>query len=65
MALNPPRLNPIVAEVTARIVERSRETRADYSRRMDAARDAGAGPGQAVLRQLGPRLRRPDRWPTS
>ncbi|MDZ4113138.1 MAG: phosphogluconate dehydratase [Brevundimonas sp.] len=35
------RLNPVVAEVTARIVERSRETRADYLRRMDAARDNG------------------------
>ncbi|GAA0868335.1 phosphogluconate dehydratase [Brevundimonas basaltis] len=36
-----PKLNPVVAEVTARIVERSRETRADYLRRMDAARDHG------------------------
>jgi phosphogluconate dehydratase len=36
-------LHPVVAEVTARIVERSRETRADYIRRMDAARDSGAG----------------------
>ena len=35
------RLNPVVAEVTARIVERSRETRTDYLRRMDAARDNG------------------------
>ncbi|WP_312144083.1 phosphogluconate dehydratase [Brevundimonas sp.] len=43
MALNPPSLNPIVAEVTARIVERSRETRSDYLSRMDAARDSGAG----------------------
>ncbi|MFN3932166.1 MAG: phosphogluconate dehydratase [Brevundimonas sp.] len=34
-------LHPVVAEVTARIVERSRETRADYLRRMDAARDSG------------------------
>ncbi|MFN7618692.1 MAG: phosphogluconate dehydratase, partial [bacterium] len=32
-----PKLHPVVAEVTARIVERSRETRADYLRRMDAA----------------------------
>ncbi|QTC90363.1 phosphogluconate dehydratase [Brevundimonas goettingensis] len=40
--LNPP-LNPVVAEVTARIVERSKATRADYIRRMDAARDSGAG----------------------
>jgi phosphogluconate dehydratase len=38
-----PRLNPVVAEVTARIVERSRATRADYLRRMDVARDSGAG----------------------
>ncbi|HEY1071934.1 phosphogluconate dehydratase [Brevundimonas sp.] len=36
-------LNPIVADVTARIVERSRATRTDYLRRMDAARDSGAG----------------------
>ncbi|HYD26736.1 phosphogluconate dehydratase [Brevundimonas sp.] len=35
------RLNPVVAEVTARIVERSRPTRSDYLRRMDAARDSG------------------------
>ncbi|MDP3802574.1 phosphogluconate dehydratase [Brevundimonas sp.] len=38
-----PKLHPVVAEVTARIVERSRATRADYIRRMDAARDSGAG----------------------
>ena len=38
--LNPP-LNPVVARVTARIVERSQATRADYLRRMDAARDSG------------------------
>ena len=38
-----PPLNPVVAEVTARIVERSKATRADYIRRMDAARDSGAG----------------------
>ena len=36
-------LNPTVAAVTNRIRERSRETRADYLRRMDAARDSGAG----------------------
>ena len=36
-------LHPVVAEVTQRIVERSKETRADYLRRMDAARDAGIG----------------------
>ena len=36
-------LNPVVAAVTARIVERSKATRADYIRRMDAARDNGAG----------------------
>ncbi|WEK58182.1 MAG: phosphogluconate dehydratase [Candidatus Brevundimonas phytovorans] len=36
-------LNPVVAEVTARIIERSKATRADYLRRMDAARDSGAG----------------------
>lgn len=38
-----PTLHPVVAEVTARIVERSKATRADYIRRMDAARDSGAG----------------------
>jgi len=38
-----PQLNPVVAEVTARIVERSRATRSDYIRRMDAGRDSGAG----------------------
>ena len=37
------RLHPVVAEVTARIVERSKTTRADYLRRMDAARASGAG----------------------
>ena len=36
-------LHPTVAAVTARIVEKSRATRADYLRRMDAARDSGAG----------------------
>ena len=38
-----PKLHPVIAEVTARIVERSKRTRADYLRRMDAARDSGAG----------------------
>jgi phosphogluconate dehydratase len=37
--------NPAIAEVTARIVERSRETRADYLARMAQARDAGPGRG--------------------
>ncbi len=36
-------LHPVVAEVTARITERSKASRADYIRRMDAARDSGAG----------------------
>ncbi|MBD7941657.1 phosphogluconate dehydratase [Brevundimonas guildfordensis] len=40
-------LNPVVAEVTARIVARSRQTRADYLRRMDAA--STSGPGRAKL----------------
>ena len=44
--------------VTARIVERSRRPRADYLARMDAARDDRPGARQALLRQLGPRLRR-------
>ena len=42
-----PQLNPVVAEVTARIVERSRATRADYLRRMDAA--AASGVARAKL----------------
>jgi phosphogluconate dehydratase len=37
------RLHPVVAAVTARIVARSLTTRADYIRRMDAARDSGTG----------------------
>src|SRR5690606_2985250 len=36
-----PALNPVVAEVTARIVERSRATRGDYLRRMDSAAASG------------------------
>jgi phosphogluconate dehydratase len=40
-------LHPVVAAVTARIVERSKTTRADYIRRMDAA--AGLGAGRAKL----------------
>jgi phosphogluconate dehydratase len=40
-------LNPVVAEVTERIRERSAATRADYLRRMDAA--GGQEPGRAKL----------------
>jgi phosphogluconate dehydratase len=36
-------LHPRLAEVTATIVERSRESRTDYLRRMDAAHDQGRG----------------------
>ncbi|MCA0367974.1 MAG: dihydroxy-acid dehydratase, partial [Proteobacteria bacterium] len=36
-------LHPTVAAVTRRIIDKSRATRADYVRRMDAARDSGAG----------------------
>ena len=36
-------LHPTIDAVTRRITERSRETRSDYLRRMDAARDSGAG----------------------
>ena len=36
-------MHPVTAEVTERIVERSRETRADYLARMEAARSAGTG----------------------
>ena len=38
-----PTLNPVVAQVTARIAERSRDSRADYLARMAAAREAGPG----------------------
>ena len=31
-------LNPVVAEVTARIIDRSRDSRADYLARIDADR---------------------------
>ena len=40
-------MNPVVTEVTARIAERSRQTRAAYLTRIEAARDAG--PGRAKL----------------
>ena len=36
-------LHPRIADVTARITERSRNSRADYLARMQAARDAGPG----------------------
>ena len=39
-------MHPVTAEVTARIVERSREPRADYLERMEAARQAGPGRGK-------------------
>ena len=31
-------MHPVIAETTARIVERSRQSRADYLERMEAAR---------------------------
>jgi len=40
-------MHPVTAEVTERIVERSREARADYLARMQAARHSG--PGRAKL----------------
>ena len=40
-------LNPVVAEVTQRIIDRSRATRGDYLQRMTAAR--AAGPSRARL----------------
>jgi phosphogluconate dehydratase len=40
-------MHPVTAEVTERIVERSRDSRADYLARMQAAREAG--PGRAKL----------------
>ena len=36
-------LHPVVAEVTALIVERSKASRADYLCRMDAAGSSGVG----------------------
>ena len=39
-------MHPVTAEVTARIVERSRQTRADYLERMEEARQAGPGRGK-------------------
>ena len=36
-------MHPVTAEVTERIVERSRGTRADYLARIEAARSAGTG----------------------
>jgi phosphogluconate dehydratase len=40
-------MHPAIADTTARIVERSRSSRADYLERTEAAR--GAGPGRAKL----------------
>jgi len=39
-------MHPVTAEVTQRIVERSRESRADYLERMEAARANGSGRGK-------------------
>ncbi|PZQ59070.1 MAG: phosphogluconate dehydratase [Phenylobacterium zucineum] len=39
-------MHPVTAEVTQRIVERSRESRADYLERMEAARQSGPGRGK-------------------
>ena len=39
-------MHPVTAEVTARIVERSRASRADYLARMAAAREAGVARGK-------------------
>jgi len=39
-------MHPVTAEVTERIVERSRETRADYLARMEEARQSGPGRGK-------------------
>ena len=39
-------MHPVTAEVTQRIVERSRETRADYLARMEEARASGPGRGK-------------------
>ncbi|KQW82901.1 phosphogluconate dehydratase [Brevundimonas sp. Root1279] len=47
MPFTPPPLHPTIARVTERIIERSRQTRADYLRRMDAALQNT--PGRAKL----------------
>lgn len=39
-------MHPVTAEVTQRIIERSRESRAEYLVRMEAARQAGPGRGK-------------------
>jgi phosphogluconate dehydratase len=39
-------MHPVTRDVTERIVERSRESRADYLARMKSARDAGPGRGK-------------------
>ena len=39
-------MNPVIAETTARIVERSRQSRSDYLERIDAARRTGPGRGK-------------------
>jgi len=39
-------MHPVTAEVTERIVERSRDSRADYLARIEAARHQGAGRGK-------------------
>ena len=39
-------MHPVTAEVTERIEARSRDTRADYLARMEAARHAGTGRGK-------------------
>ena len=39
-------MHPVTADVTQRIIERSREGRADYLARMEAARQAGPGRGK-------------------
>ena len=41
-----PPLHPVVAEVTDRVIERSRDMRADYLERMDAAAKRGPGRGK-------------------
>ena len=46
------RLHPVVAEVTAAIVERSRELRQDYLQRMAAARPDGAARGRLSCANL-------------
>ena len=46
------KMNPVVAEVTARIVERSRADRQAYLQRLDAAAERGTARGRLACANL-------------